>query len=203
MKIQNVSGTICGLNVDIFHGGIAQIRGSTPTASLGSWPQSTLGTKVSSVKAFLSILNDLLKRASREYEICPSAPWKDGGIFLKHERRRIKMEALQLHILMTIKPSTVKSKSNSRLFVAVFRIYNTLFFFIMCLNKEYWLTWKGFEMWRGKHGNRGQQHCCLKRTRINLQIYKFGLVPVHKGFIFSREKYGNNVYTYNILLSLL
>lgn len=115
------------------------------------------------------------------------------------------VEALQLQILMSIKPSTVKCKSNSWLFVAVFRIHNT--FFIMCLNKEYLLTWKGFEMWRGKHGSQGQQHCCLKRTRIcklciNLQIYKFGLVPVHKGFVLSREKNGN-VYTYNILLSLL
>lgn len=57
----------------------------TPTLSLGSSFQSTVGTKVIFAKSVWSSLMDLVNLASREYTIFPSAPLKEGGIFLKDD----------------------------------------------------------------------------------------------------------------------
>lgn len=60
----------------------------SPTLSSDAWLQSTFGTKVIFVKSVWSILIDLLNLASREYTIFPSAPLKEGGMFLKHDHMR-------------------------------------------------------------------------------------------------------------------
>lgn len=70
----------------------------TPTLSSGFSLQSAFGKKVIFVKSVWSILIDLLNLASREYTIFPSAPLKEGGIFLKHDDQDFSVNALWIYI---------------------------------------------------------------------------------------------------------